>query len=97
MIEQGNEFKKLTIVIAGRSYPVKVNKDEALILPTIEKDLNDQIRQMQLSYSDRDIQDCLSMVLLTQAITSHTSESSISPEVTEKIDKLNLAIESVLA
>ncbi|MEM9545112.1 MAG: cell division protein ZapA [Bacteroidota bacterium] len=97
MTEQDIEFTKLTIVIAGRSYPVKVTKEEANLLPTLEKNLNEQIRQMQLSYSDRDIQDCLSMVLLTQAITSQTSESSISPEVTEKIDKLNLDIESVLA
>jgi len=96
MAEQDIEFEKRTIVIAGRSYPVKVSKEEALLLPSIEKDLNDQIRQMQLSYSDKDIQDCLSMVLLTQAITAQTKEPSISPEMTEKIDKLNLEIESAL-
>jgi len=96
MAEQDKELQKLTIVIAGRSYPVKVNKKEARLLPTIEKDLNDQIRQMQLSFSDRDIQDCLSMVLLTQAITAHTKEPSISPDITNKVDKLNQDIESVL-
>ena len=75
MAGQEIELRKLTIVIAGRSFPVKVTKEEALILPTLEKSLNDQIRQIQLSYVDRDIQDCLSMVLLTQAIATHNEDA----------------------
>ena len=96
MAEQEIELKKLTIVIAGRSFPVKVTKEEALILPQIEKTLNEQIRQVQLSYADRDIQDCLSMVLLTQAIAAQNNESSIDSELTDKISNLNLAIERAL-
>lgn len=96
MAEQEIELKKLTIVIAGRSFPVKVTKEEALILPQIEKTLNEQIRQVQLSYADRDIQDCLSMVLLTQAIAAQNNESSIEPELSDKVDKLNLEVESAL-
>jgi cell division protein ZapA len=96
MTEQEKELKKLTIVIAGRAFPVKVNKEEERILPLVEKNLNEQIRQMQLLYSDRDIQDCLTMVLLTQAITTQTKEPSILPETIHKIDKLNLEIESIL-
>ena len=96
MIEQEKELKKLTIVIAGRSYPVKVNKEEELILPIIEKNLNEQIRQIQLSYSKRDIQDCLSMVLLTQAISNHTQEPSNLPELSTRMDNLNHQIEAAL-
>ena len=96
MAEQEIELKKLTIVIAGRSFPVKVTKEEALILPKLEKTLNDQIRQIQLSYIDRDIQDCLSMVLLTQAIAAHNEDALIIPEITDKVDNLNLEIESAL-
>ena len=96
MAEQEIELKKLTIVIAGRSFPVKVTKEGALILPQIEKTLNEQIRQVQLSYADRDIQDCLSMVLLTQAIAAQNNESSIDSELTDKISNLNLAIERAL-
>jgi len=96
MTEQESELKKLTIVIAGRSFPVKVNKAEELILPVIEKNLNEQIRQIQLSYSDRDIQDCLSMVLLTQTISNHNQEPSIIPDISTKVDKLNNEIESAL-
>lgn len=96
MAGQEIELKKLTIVIAGRSFPVKVTKEEALILPQIEKTLNEQIRQVQLSYADRDIQDCLSMVLLTQAIAAQNNESSIDSELTDKISNLNLAVEKAL-
>ena len=96
MTEQERELKKLTIVIAGRSFPVKVNKAEELILPVIEKNLNEQIRRIQLSYSDRDIQDCLSMVLLTQAISNHIQEPFNLPDISTKVDRLNQEIEAAL-
>lgn len=96
MAEQDKELKKLTVVIAGRSFPVKVNKAEELILPVIEKDLNEQIRQIQLSYSDRDIQDCLSMVLLTHAISNHDQEPINISDISSKVDKLNHEVESAL-
>lgn len=96
MPEQEIELKKLTIVIAGRSFPVKVNKEEALILPKIEKELNDEIRKMQMAYSDKDLQDCLSMVLLTKAISTEISQPSIAPEIVDKIDTINREIESSL-
>ena len=96
MAEQEIKLKKLTIVVAGRSYPVKVNKEEERILPVIEKNLNDQIRQIQISYSDRDMQDCLSMVLLTQAIAAHNQEPSILPEISTKVENLNQEIEALL-
>ena len=96
MIEQENETKKLTIVIAGRSYPVKVSREDALILPAVEKELNEQIRQMQLSYKDKDLQDCLSMVLLTKAIAAQTKAHSKETNIEQKIDALNIEIETVL-
>ena len=96
MAEQEIELKKLNVVIAGRSFPLKVTKDEERILPLIEKDLNDQIRKMQMTYTDRDMQDCLSMVLLTQAISTHTTEKSIVAELSNTVDKLNAELESAL-
>ena len=86
----------MTIVVAGRSYPVKVNKEEERILPIIEKNLNEQIRQIQISYSDRDMQDCLTMVLLTQAIAAYNPEPSILPEISTKVENLNQEIEALL-
>jgi len=96
MANQENEMKRMTIVIAGRSYPVKVNTQEERILPTIEKSLNDQIRQMQLSFDGRDMQDCLTMVLLTQALKGSNNSSSTDEDTGEKLNKINRTIESVL-
>jgi len=94
---QDSELKKMTLVIAGRSYPVKVTKEEALMLPTLEKDLNDQIQRMQMTYRDKDMQDCLTMVLLTQAISNQKHTTSITPDLSQKIDALNQQIESTLS
>ena len=91
MNSEDKDVKRMTVVIAGRSYPVKVTSDEARVLPSIEKNLNDEVRKVQLSYKNLDMQDCLSMVLLKSSLDS-TDQSSASTEVTDlesKIDRLN--------
>lgn len=96
MKNQEDETKRMTIVIAGRSYPVKATTDEARIIPNIEKRLNDQIRKIQLSYKDIDMQDCLSMVLLTNALQSNNADYQVDTEVSEKLENINSQIESVI-
>lgn len=94
---QDKELKRITIVIAGRSYPVKVTNEEALKMPGIEKKINDQIRQIQMSYKDRDIQDCLSMVLLQNSLQADFKETSlIDNAVADKLDDINSQLKAVL-
>ena len=96
MKKQDEDTKRMTIVIAGRSYPVKASTDEARIIPNIEKRLNDQIRKIQLSYKDLDMQDCLSMVLLTNALQSNNTDYQVDTEISSKIEDINSQIESIL-
>ena len=96
MAEQEKSTKRMTIVIAGRSYPVKATEAEARLIPNIEKKINDQIMKIQLSYKDLDIQDYLSMVLLTNIMSTNNTEEPNTEAVSEKLDHLNSLIESVI-
>ncbi|MFT6334462.1 MAG: cell division protein ZapA (FtsZ GTPase activity inhibitor) [Halioglobus sp.] len=96
MTEQEKSTTRITVVIAGRSYPVKATEAEARLLPSIEKKINDQIMKIQMSYKDLDMQDYLSMVLLTNIMSSNNAEEQEKEAVSEKLDQLNSLIESVI-
>ena len=89
MTEQEKNTNRISVVIAGRSYPVKATEAEARLIPIIEKKINDQIMRIQMSYKDLDMQDYLSMVLLT-------NEASDTEAISDKMDQLNSLIESSL-
>lgn len=96
MEEKDKKLDRMTVVIAGRSYPVKVTEAEARILPNIEKDINDQLRKMQLSFKELDMQDCLSMVLLTKSLASKNNAGPSANEAEQKVDDINALIQEVL-
>ncbi len=96
MTEQEKSTKRITVVIAGRSYPVKATEAEARLIPSIEKKINDQIMKIQMSYKELDMQDYLSMVLLTNIMSSNNAEKPNTEAVSEKLDHLNSLIESVI-
>jgi cell division protein ZapA (FtsZ GTPase activity inhibitor) len=94
MAEQENNTKRVTVVIAGRSYPVKVTEEEARLIPSLEKKINDQIMKIQMSYKDLDMQDYLSMVLLTNIMSNNNTEEIETIAISEKLDQINSLIES---
>ena len=59
--------KKINVVIAGRSFPVKVTEEEEKSVRNIEKDINSQVQEFQQKYTDKDKLDLVIMVLLTKA------------------------------
>ncbi len=90
------DMERMTIVIAGRSYPLKVSTAEAQLISSIEKEINDQIRQYQLTYKDRDIRDCLSMVLLTRVLSTNKEDLSDDGSILQRLDKINSFLESTI-
>ena len=59
--------KKINVVIAGRSFPVKVTEEEEKSVRNIEKDINSQVLEFQKKYTEKDKLDLVIMVLLTKA------------------------------
>lgn len=66
--------------IAGRTIPLKVSEDEEVFVRLAIEDINNRIRQYQSEYSQKDIQDCILMALLTYAVDHHKVQSRILDE-----------------
>ncbi len=74
-MEEQSEMIRITVVIAGRPYPLKINSNDESVVRRLVKEVNEKIRQFQLTYKNKDKQDCLSMSLLTYALDLHKSRS----------------------
>jgi Cell division protein ZapA len=79
------------VVIANRTYPLKIFKNDEERILNIVKSVNQKIEQLRSIYDAKDNQDYLAMCLLqlyTQQNNSFDSQSiSLEPQV-EKIESL---------
>jgi len=91
------EYKNITITLAGRPYPLKIKDADENSIKQIVKGLNEQINNFQLSYSGKDKQDCLSMVLLTVSVELHKLKKQATiKEAEEKLDELEEYMDTLL-
>ncbi len=93
-----SELKSMQIMIGGRSYPLKVKEEDQEAIKKIADDMNEKINDFQLTYINKDKQDCLAMTLLTYAVENHkikNSESS-SDKLGERIDRLHSMLDGAL-
>ena len=58
----------LTVLIAGRSYPLKVEKSEEDVVLQLVKTINERITVLQSQFQSKDKQDCLAMAFLEMAL-----------------------------
>lgn len=66
----------ITVVIAGRPYPLKIKESDEPVIRKLIKEINDKVNRFQQTYANKDKQDCLAMALLTQSIELYKSQSS---------------------
>lgn len=89
----GQDTKSITVLIAGRPYPLKIKAEDEPVIRKIVKEVNEKINRFQLNYTSKDKQDCLSMTVLTYAVDLHkaTLEQSVQVENPETVlaDKLS--------
>jgi cell division protein ZapA len=93
------ESKQLTVTIAGRPYPLKIKAIDEPSIRKIVKDVNEKVNKFQLTYPNRDKQDCLSMAMLAFAIDLHksnTQTSSLSPEFSEQLSRITALLDEAL-
>ena len=86
----------IDIELAGKSYPVLVEKEEETMLLDLAKQINDEISDMQRRYSNKlNKQDILSMLLLTYAKKFKDLENNFElNKIDEKIDTLYLMLDN---
>jgi len=92
--------KQITVLIAGRPYPLKVKVSDEAAIRKIVKDVNEQVNRFQLSYTNKDKQDCLAMTVLTYAVDLYKIRQSLSttqdPQIVEKLSELDAFLDKAL-
>ncbi len=69
-----NDVVNMTVMIAGRSYPLKVHAADEDVIREIVTELNDKIERFKNTYRNKDKQDLLAMALLTIGVDLHKKE-----------------------
>lgn len=90
------EVKNITVLIAGRPYPLKVKTSEEHAIRKVAKDVNEVINRFQMTYTSKDKQDCLSMALLTYAVDLNKHKSGDNDILDNKITQLDTLLEHLL-
>lgn len=93
------DSKQLTVTIAGRPYPLKIKASDEPVIRRIVKEVNEKINKFQLTYPNREKQDCLAMALLAYAVDLHKASSqpsASSPEISEKLARIQSLIDEAM-
>lgn len=92
------DSKQLTIIIAGRPYPLKIKAKDEPVIRRIVREINEKINKFQLTYPGREKQDCLAMALLAYAIDLHKASNqpdSTSPEISERLSRIQALLDQM--
>lgn len=94
----GQESKNITVLIAGRPYPLKIKAGDEPSIRKIVKEVNEKVNRFQLTYTNKDKQDCLSMAILTYAVDLHKSKQSFTKDATlsSKLSDLDNLLDALL-
>jgi len=89
----------LKVIIAGRTYPLTINKDEEAAIMAAAEKINSNIKKLQGNYAVKDMQDLLAMTALQLALqkpnttpsvnTEASSNPSIVQDLTRILSKIN--------
>lgn len=94
---EGKETSNITVLIAGRPYPLKIKAGDEPTIRNIVKEVNEKINRFQLTYTKKDKQDCLSMALLTYAVDLHKAQQGTQTEdLSGKMDELDQLLDHLL-
>lgn len=86
------DSKQLTVTIAGRPYPLKIKASDEPVIRQIVKEVNEKVNKFQLTYANREKQDCLAMALLGYAVDLHKATSQVTaaptPDFSDKLSRI---------
>jgi len=92
-----NDTKSINIMIAGRSYPLKIRVAEEEGIRSIVEEINDRIKNFQQTYTNRDKQDHIAMALLVYATDLQRLKVLNQEEnILEKVDQISRYIDQTI-
>ncbi len=95
--KEGQATTQIKITIAGRTYPLQVNIEDEVTMRKIVKDINEDINKFQMMYQDKDKQDCLAMVALSNAVDLQKLSNSTQTDIlSRKLSDIEVLLDSSL-
>lgn len=96
---EGQDSKSITVIIAGRPYPLKIKAEDEPAIRRIVKEVNEKINRFQLTYTNKDKQDCLAMAMLTYAVDLHKAQQATTSDtnLSAKLAKLDEFLDQLVA
>jgi cell division protein ZapA (FtsZ GTPase activity inhibitor) len=73
------EKVSLKVIIAGRTYPLTIKKEEEVAIMQAAERINSNIKKLQGSYAVKDMQDLLAMTTLQFAVQLNDNKPSAVP------------------
>lgn len=77
----------LKIIIAGRTYPLTIKKEEEEAIKAAAEKINSNIKKLQGSYAVKDMQDLLAMTTLQMAVQLKNNPSGTAESTQPKYDE----------
>ena len=100
MAATAQDSKSITVVIAGRPYPLRIQPREEDGLRALVQEINQRFNDFQIKYSDRDKQDCLVMTLLTYAselrAARQLADTGEGGELSQRLAQLDALVDGML-
>ena len=92
------ETIQMTVLIAGRAYPLKIAKADEQMVHDIVREVNEKITGLQAQYQNKDKQDILAMVLLTYALESKigAKNNKTVQKTEEQLENISRLLDSIL-
>ena len=95
---EDKEALNITVLIGGRPYPLKIKASDEHTIRKIIKEINEKVNSFQLTYAQKDKQDCLAMALLTYAVDLQKArQSRVDKDVADKIHQIDTLLNAVLS
>jgi hypothetical protein len=85
-----SESIKVSISIAGRAYPLIIEKKEELMVKELESKINDTFNKIQVMYQMSDKVDNLAMTIISLLMEAEQSNNNVAPQedVTDVLQRL---------
>ena len=93
------DFRRITINIAGRNYPLNVPAAEEVTLRKVGKQIEDMIKEFEANFAVNDKQDALAMCALrlgTNAEINSINDEKNIRNSTQRLEELNSLLEKEL-
>ena len=84
----------LKVIIAGRTYPLTIKKEEENAILAAAEKINFNIKKLQGSYAVKDMQDLLAMTALqlalpkSESVSVEPNNSTIDPSVLQDLTRI---------